>query len=108
MVVDYGRRNARFPPPGCSGKTTNYTTSRRTFLDPPYCETEGDGVPFGIEQYVRMACCMRGIKGRAILTVNDPLDMLEVFAGLDFERAEIQCTAGGAGPTARRRGPDFL
>jgi DNA adenine methylase len=65
-------------------------------------------VPFGIEQYVRMACGMREIKGCAILTVNDHLDMREVFAGLDFERAEIHCMAGGAGPTAPRRRHDSL
>lgn len=40
-------------------------------MDRPYWETEGYGVPFGIEQYVRMASVMRAIKGRAILTVND-------------------------------------
>jgi DNA adenine methylase len=59
-------------------------------------------VPFGIEQYVRMASLMREIKGRAILTVNDHPDMRAVFAGLDFERVEIQYTVGGAGSTAPR------
>jgi DNA adenine methylase len=66
------------------------------FLDPPYWRTEGYGVPFGFEQYERMAMVLREIKGRAIVTVNDHPDMREVFAGLDFERVEIQYTLGGA------------
>lgn len=70
------------------------------FLDPPYWETEGYGVPFGIEQYERMAAVMREIKGRAILTVNDHPTMRQVFAGLDFERTEIQYTVGGSACTA--------
>ncbi|AIP31196.1 putative modification methylase [Paraburkholderia xenovorans LB400] len=69
-------------------------------LRPPYWETEGYGVPFGIDQYERMAVVMREIKGRAILTVNDHPDMRRVFAGLDVERAEIQCTVGGSASTA--------
>lgn len=69
------------------------------FMDPPYWETEGYGVPFGIEQYERMAVVMREIKGRAILTVNDHPDMREVFAALDFERTEIQYTVGGSAST---------
>lgn len=51
-------------------------------------------MPFGIEQYERMAIVMRQVKGRAILTVNDHPDMREVFVGLDFERVEIQYTVG--------------
>lgn len=69
------------------------------FMGPPYWQTEGYGVPFGIEQYVRMSSLMREIKGRAILTANDHPDMREVFAGLDFERVEVQYTVGVVGPT---------
>ena len=43
-----------------------------------------------------MASVIRAIEGRAIVTVNDHPDMREVFAGLDFERIEIQYTLGGA------------
>ena len=43
-----------------------------------------------------MASLIRAIEGRAIVTVNDHPDMREVFAGLDFERIEIQYTLGGA------------
>jgi len=72
------------------------------FLDPPYWQTEGYGVPFGMEQYERMASVMREIKGRAIVTVNDHPDMRKVFTELDFERVEIQYTVGGAGSAAPR------
>ena len=51
-------------------------------MDPPYWETEGYGVPFGFEQYERIAQVLGVLKGRAILTVNDHPAMREVFCGV--------------------------
>jgi len=41
------------------------------FMDPPYWETEGYGVPFPLEEYHKIAEAMRTMKGSAILTIND-------------------------------------
>lgn len=41
------------------------------FMDPPYYETGGYGVEFGLEEYDRMAGLLRAMKGKAIVTVND-------------------------------------
>ena len=46
------------------------------YLDPPYWGTEGYGVPFGLEEYGRMADLMRGMQGQAIVSVNDIPEML--------------------------------
>ncbi|MDT7838207.1 DNA adenine methylase [Aquabacterium sp. OR-4] len=59
------------------------------FLDPPYWAVEGYGVPFGIEQYERMAALMRSIKGRAVVTVNDVPEMRRVFDGLAMTKTAI-------------------
>lgn len=65
------------------------------FMDPPYWGTEGYGVPFGLEQYARMAELMRSIKGRAIVTVNDVPEMREAFKGLPMDRVSIAYQVGG-------------
>lgn len=73
------------------------------FLDPPYWKVEGYGVPFGIEQYQRMAEVMRTMKGKAILTINDHPDMKAVFAGFSTKEVEINYTVGGGGKSNKSR-----
>jgi DNA adenine methylase len=65
------------------------------FMDPPYWETEGYGVPFELDQYERMAELMAGLKGKALVTVNDHPEMRRVFARFDMRRVGIQYTVGG-------------
>lgn len=67
------------------------------FLDPPYWETEGYGVPFEIEQYHKIAEAMRSMKGRAILTINDHPEMRRIFHGFKVETVKIDYTIGGGG-----------
>lgn len=67
------------------------------FLDPPYWATEGHGVEFGLDQYTALADAMRGMRGRAMLTINDHSVMREAFAGFRSERVGITYTIGGGG-----------
>lgn len=64
------------------------------FCDPPYWETEGYGVDFGIEHYLKMADMAKTIKGRMIITVNDHPKMREVFAGLKVDTMAIKYSLG--------------
>jgi DNA adenine methylase len=73
------------------------------YLDPPYWQTEGYGVPFGIEQYELMASMMRSLKGRAILSINDHPDIRRIFEGLQMEQLSIDYTVGGGGQSASRQ-----
>jgi len=59
------------------------------YLDPPYWGTEGYGVPFGLEQYERMAQLMRGMQGQAIVSVNDIPEMRAAFKGFQMQRLQI-------------------
>lgn len=59
------------------------------YLDPPYWGTEGYGVPFGLEQYERMAELMRSMQGQAIVSVNDIPEMRAAFKGFRMERLQI-------------------
>lgn len=65
------------------------------YLDPPYWETEGYGVPFPFEEYQAMAKLMREIKGKALLSINDHPQIRECFAGLHLEEVPIKYTVGG-------------
>ncbi len=65
------------------------------YLDPPYWETEGYGVPFPWEEYEAMAKIMRELKGKAILSINDHPQIRECFEGFHIEEVPIKYTVGG-------------
>lgn len=73
------------------------------FMDPPYWETEGYGVPFGIEEYHRIAEAMRTMKGSAILTINDHPTMRKIFKGFTMQTVDIKYTIGGGGKGTKQR-----
>ena len=73
------------------------------YLDPPYWETEGYGVPFPLEEYERIAATLRSLKGRAIVSLNDHPEMRRVFAGFPIETVDITYTIGGGEKAAERR-----
>lgn len=72
------------------------------YLDPPYWQTEGYGVPFEWEEYEAMAQLMRCIKGKAILSINDHPDVRACFAGLQMDEVPISYTVGGGGKAVDR------
>jgi len=72
------------------------------YLDPPYWQTEGYGVEFGIEQYERMADLMRRIKGKAVVSLNDHPDIRRIFAGFQMDVVPIQYNLGGGGKAVDR------
>ncbi|RSF09272.1 DNA adenine methylase [Achromobacter aegrifaciens] len=68
------------------------------YMDPPYWDTAGYGVEFGLDEYVAMAEAMRTMKGRALVSVNDHPKMREVFSGFPMQVLDIRYTvSGGAG-----------
>lgn len=73
------------------------------YIDPPYLDTAGYGVPFGVDQFELLADTMRQAKGKAILSVNDHPLIREMFSGFQLEEAEIDyCVGGGANRAPRR------
>ena len=59
------------------------------YCDPPYWQTEGYGVDFGIEQYDRLAELARTIKGRMLISVGDIPEMRRAFKGLAMDRVAV-------------------
>lgn len=66
------------------------------YLDPPYWQTEGYGVPFGWEQYEAMAEAVASLKGKAMISINDHPDIRAVFQGLTFHDLGIKYSVGNA------------
>lgn len=73
------------------------------YLDPPYWQTEGYGVPFEFDQYQVMAELLRSIQGKAILSINDHPEIRGAFAGLPTTSLRIDYTVGGAGKGCDRK-----
>ncbi len=66
------------------------------YCDPPYWETEGYGVPFGFEQYEKMAELAKTMQGKLIISINDHPDIREVFKDLPVVEVDYQYTVGGS------------
>lgn len=64
------------------------------YLDPPYWQTQGYGVAFGLEQYEVMAALAQSIQGKMIISVNDHPDMRRIFSGLRCNTADITYSVG--------------
>lgn len=52
------------------------------YLDPPYWQTEGYGVPFPWEEYVEIARVMKSCKAKVMMSINDHPDIRKAFDGL--------------------------
>lgn len=72
------------------------------YMDPPYWETTGYGVDFGIDQYEKMASAMRELKGKAIVSLNDHPDIRRIFAEFEMEIVPISYNVGGGGKAVDR------
>lgn len=66
------------------------------YMDPPYWQTEGYGVPFEWDQYVKMAEAVRAAKGKVMISINDHPDIRAVFDGLTFHELKIKYSVGNA------------
>lgn len=62
------------------------------YMDPPYWETEGYGVPFPIGEYEALAARLATIKGRAIVSLNDHPKIREIFSAFHMETVDITYT----------------
>lgn len=66
------------------------------YLDPPYWQTEGYGVPFEWEQYEQMAEIMRLAKGKVMVSINDHPDIRRAFDGLIMHELGIKYSVANA------------
>ncbi|MEX3612854.1 MAG: DNA adenine methylase [Burkholderia gladioli] len=67
-----------------------------TYMDPPYWQTEGYGVPFGFAEYEALAEFMRACKGKSMLSINDHPDIRRVFEGLPMLDLSIKYSTASA------------
>ena len=74
------------------------------YLDPPYYETAGYGVDFGLEQYTQMAEMMQSMKGQAVVSVNDIPAMREAFLGMKMKELKISYSVGTSAESRKQTG----
>jgi len=72
------------------------------YLDPPYWQTTGYGLPFEWSNYEQLAEAMHGMQGRAILSINDHPDIRACFAGFQTQVVSIKHQVGGATKAVQR------
>ncbi|WP_230770737.1 DNA adenine methylase [Sphingomonas sp. Leaf4] len=65
------------------------------YLDPPYDETTGYGLPFGRERYVELAAQLAGIAGQFIMSINATDFIRQTFADFVIEEVPTTWTVGG-------------
>lgn len=65
------------------------------YLDPPYDETTGYGIPFGRDRYVAMAEQLDGIAGQFVMSINNTPFVRETFARFDIEEVGTTWTLSG-------------
>ena len=66
------------------------------YLDPPYWQVEGYGVPFEFDQYEAMASIMRNCSGKMMLSINDHPDIRRAFDGLVMHELGIKYSVANA------------
>jgi len=70
------------------------------YCDPPYWETEGYGVEFGWENYVRLAEMAQSIKGTMIISINAHPDIRALLSDLPVVEVPYKYTVGGSDKSA--------
>ena len=66
------------------------------YCDPPYWKTEGYGVEFEWEQYIKIRDLARSIKGQMVWSINGHPDIRKLFKDFPVVEVEYQYTVGGA------------
>jgi DNA adenine methylase len=70
------------------------------YLDPPYWGCEGDygAGTFDRSDFRRLADALAGIAGRFVLSINDTLEVREIFAAFDQAPVSLTYTIGAGAP----------
>ena len=66
------------------------------YIDPPYWQTAGYGVPFEWDEYISLRALADSMEGRMVISINDHPAIRELFSGLDVVEIPYAYTAGGA------------
>ncbi len=80
------------------------------YLDPPYWGSEGDygaGL-FSRGDFERLAGILRGLSGAFVLSLNDRLEVREVFSGFEIEAVETSYSIAGGHASGRGRVGEVL
>ena len=78
------------------------------YLDPPYWQTEGYGLPWSFAEYEQLAAFAREAKGKVVVSINDHPDIRRVFDGLHMAELDITYSVGNARTQERRETGELI
>jgi DNA adenine methylase len=76
------------------------------YLDPPYwgCEDDYGKAMFTPQDFETLAGWMKAAEGKALLSINDVLEIREIFAGLSMEEVQVTYTVARKETARGKRG----
>jgi DNA adenine methylase len=78
------------------------------YLDPPYDETTGYGLPFARQRYIEMADQLAAIAGQFILSINATPFIRDTFARFDLQEVETTWTVSAYATAASKRVTELI
>jgi DNA adenine methylase len=78
------------------------------YLDPPYYETAGYADPFCHGDYLRLRAALDQVKGKFMLSLNDHLQVREIFKGFKFQRVTLKYSIGKSAASREKERAEVL
>jgi len=74
------------------------------FCDPPYLETHSYKYKFSADDHKRLADCLKAIKGKFLLTINDHPDIRKLYKKFTMTKVDVSYSVSlDKSPEARKR-----
>ncbi len=78
------------------------------YLDPPYWETTGYGVPFGLDEYEALSDRFSTLQGKALLSINDHPEMRRIFRRFPVVETALRYTVGKVGKAREKASGELI
>lgn len=78
------------------------------YCDPPYIGTEGYACRFTMDDHARLREVLAGIKGRAVVSLNDCRETRRLYNGWDISELGVAYSVGGKGADRKKRNGEVL
>lgn len=78
------------------------------YCDPPYIGTAGYACRFGPDDHARLRRCLDGVKGRAVVSLNDCAETQTLYNGWIVNNMDVTYSVSGKGTDRRRRNREVV
>lgn len=78
------------------------------YCDPPYIGTAGYACRFTMDDHTRLRDALAGIKGAAVVSLNDCQETRRLYNGWEIRELEVAYSVGGKGADRKRRNGEVM